>query len=72
MGRLSQRLESACVFCGSSDEADPEFLGAARSVGAVHGGLNLYNNGFAAGIVAAVLVPIILAIRSRNNQEQGT
>lgn len=33
MGRLSQRLESACVFCGSSDEADPEFLAAARQVG---------------------------------------
>ncbi len=33
MGRLSQRLESACVFCGSSDEADPAFLEAARGVG---------------------------------------
>ncbi len=37
---------------------------AALSVGGVHGGLNLYNNGFAAGIVAAILVPIILAIQS--------
>ncbi|AFL73377.1 DUF1576 domain-containing protein [Thiocystis violascens] len=36
----------------------------ALSVGVVHGGLNLYNNGFAAGIVAAVLVPIIVAIQS--------
>ncbi|PZQ62357.1 MAG: TIGR00730 family Rossman fold protein [Phenylobacterium zucineum] len=33
MGRLSQRLESACVFCGSSDEADPGFLDAARVIG---------------------------------------
>lgn len=33
------------------------------SVGVLHGGLNLYNNGFAAGIVAAVLVPIIQAFR---------
>ncbi|MEW5687850.1 MAG: TIGR00730 family Rossman fold protein [Pseudomonadota bacterium] len=33
MGRLSQRLESACVFCGSSDEADPEFLDAASFIG---------------------------------------
>ena len=33
MGRLSQRLESACVFCGSSDEADPVFLAAARTIG---------------------------------------
>ncbi len=36
---------------------------AAQSVGALHAGLNLYNNGFAAGIVAAVLVPVIIAIR---------
>ncbi len=32
---------------------------AAQSVGVLHGGLNLYNNGFAAGIVATTLVPII-------------
>jgi hypothetical protein len=36
---------------------------AATSVGTLHAGLNLYNNGFAAGIVAAVLVPVIIAIR---------
>ncbi|MEX1316789.1 MAG: DUF1576 domain-containing protein, partial [Synechococcaceae cyanobacterium] len=35
---------------------------AALSVGSVHGGLNLYNNGFASGIVASVLVPVIIAI----------
>jgi hypothetical protein len=44
---------------------------AALSVGAVHGGLNLYNNGFAAGIVAAVLVPVIMAIRSGRKSEAG-
>lgn len=33
------------------------------NVGVLHGGINLYNNGFAAGIVAAVLVPIIEALR---------
>ncbi|MCW5760899.1 MAG: TIGR00730 family Rossman fold protein [Phenylobacterium sp.] len=33
MRRQSQRLESACVFCGSSDAADPEFLAAAATVG---------------------------------------
>jgi len=38
---------------------------AAVSVGSLHAGLNLYNNGFAAGIVAAVLVPVIIAIRGR-------
>ena len=35
----------------------------AQSVGQVHGGLVLYNNGFAAGLVAAVLVPVILALQ---------
>jgi hypothetical protein len=34
-----------------------------RNVGVLHGGLNLYNNGLAAGIVAAILVPIIEAFR---------
>lgn len=29
----------------------------------LHGGLNLYNNGFAGGIVAAIMVPIINAIK---------
>jgi hypothetical protein len=37
---------------------------AALTVGPLHAGLNLYNNGFAAGIVASVLVPVIIAIRS--------
>lgn len=32
-------------------------------VGGITGGLNLYNNGFAAGFVALVLVPVILAFR---------
>ncbi len=36
---------------------------ASRSVGYHHAGLNLYNNGFAAGLVAAVLVPVIVATR---------
>lgn len=42
---------------------------AALTVGPVHAGLNLYNNGFAAGIVASVLVPVIIAIRSRTAPE---
>ncbi len=37
---------------------------AALTVGPLHAGLNLYNNGFAAGIVASVLVPVILAVRA--------
>lgn len=33
MGREIRRLESACVFCGSSDDADPAFLAAATALG---------------------------------------
>lgn len=45
---------------------------AALSVGSVHGGLNLYNNGFAAGIVAAILAPVIIAIQSRKGTIDGS
>jgi len=41
---------------------------AALSVGSLHAGLNLYNNGFAAGIVAAVLVPVIIAIQGKRGE----
>ena len=34
------------------------------SVGLLHGGLNLYNNGFSGGFVAATLVPIFEAIKN--------
>jgi len=33
------------------------------NVGVLHGGLNLYNNGFSAGFVAAFMVPILNAFR---------
>jgi hypothetical protein len=39
-------------------------VSAAQTVGVLHGGLNLYNNGFAAGFVAAILAPVVLALRS--------
>ena len=45
---------------------------AALSVGSVHGGLNLYNNGFAAGIVASILAPVIIAIQSRSGAGEAT
>lgn len=35
-----------------------------------HGGLNLYNNGFAAGIVATTLVPVILALEAIRDPRQ--
>ena len=37
----------------------------ALNVGILYNGTNLYNNGFAGGIVAIFLVPIILAIKDR-------
>ncbi len=45
---------------------------AALSVGSVHGGLNLYNNGFAAGIVASILAPVIIAIQSRKGPVEAS
>lgn len=39
-----------------------------QSIGVVHGGLNLYNNGFSAGIVAGVLLPIIRTLIDRKNK----
>ena len=44
----------------------------AQSVGQVHGGLVLYNNGFAAGLVAAILVPVILSLRPAAEAEDAT
>ncbi len=41
----------------------------AQSVGHLHGGLVLYNNGFAAGLVAAILVPVIIALRASGDNE---
>ena len=38
-------------------------LSVVMNVGGVHGGINLYNNGFAGGFVAAILVPIIDAFK---------
>lgn len=43
----------------------------ALTVGPVHAGLNLYNNGFAAGLVAAVLVPVIISIQEITKPQTG-
>ena len=42
------------------------------NVGGLHGWMNLYNNGFAAGLVCIVLVPLIEAIRNHNTTERRT
>ena len=45
-------------------------LSVVQSIGIVHGGLNLYNNGFSAGIVAAFIVPIIDMIIHKKNKNK--
>lgn len=39
-----------------------------RSIGIIHGGMNLYNNGFSAGIVAGFLLPIIDIFSNQSSQ----
>lgn len=43
----------------------------AMNVGIVYGGMNLYNNGFAGGIVAIFLVPVVLSIRDKRARARG-
>ncbi|MFA9422042.1 MAG: DUF1576 domain-containing protein [Sedimentibacter sp.] len=38
-------------------------LSVVMNVGVIHGGINLYNNGFAGGIVASVLFPVFEALK---------
>lgn len=40
-------------------------------VGVVYGGMNLYNNGFAGGIVAMFLVPVIQSVLDRRARARG-
>lgn len=44
----------------------------ALNIGAIHAGMNLYNNGFAGGFVAAFLVPVIQSIIDRRARARGT
>lgn len=43
----------------------------ALNVGIVYGGMNLYNNGFAGGIVAIFLVPVIQSFKDRRARARG-
>ncbi len=43
----------------------------ALNIGIVYGGMNLYNNGFAGGIVAIFLVPVIQSIQDRRARARG-
>lgn len=40
-------------------------LSVVTSTGALHGGMNLYNNGFSAGIVAGFMLPILRTLNER-------
>lgn len=40
-------------------------MGISSNVGIVHGGVNLYNNGFAGGFVAGIMIPIIQAFEKK-------
>lgn len=43
----------------------------ALNVGIVYGGMNLYNNGFAGGIVAIFMVPVIRSVLDRRARAKG-
>ena len=45
-------------------------LSLATSAAHLHGGMNLYNNGFTGGLVAMVLLPIIRAMRCRKERNR--
>jgi uncharacterized protein (TIGR00730 family) len=51
----AESLESVCVFCGSSDAADPAFLAAAKQLGAVlaTNNLKLVYGGGGVGLMGA-------------------
>jgi len=46
-------------------------MAVVMNVGYLHGGMNLYNNGFSGGFVAAILVPVLDSLKiSSNNWEE--
>jgi uncharacterized protein (TIGR00730 family) len=55
MARAAEGLKSICVFCGSSDAADPAFLRAAEDLGVAlaQAGLRLVYGGGGVGLMGA-------------------
>lgn len=45
-------------------------LSLVQNIGIIHGGLNLYNNGFSAGIVAGFMLPIINTVRANRENRR--
>jgi len=46
-------------------------LSVATNIGMFHGGMNLYNNGLAAGFVAMLLLPVIRAFETRREKKKA-
>jgi hypothetical protein len=55
MADAARHLDSVCVFCGSSDAADPAFLAAAKTLGQglAEAGLRLVYGGGGVGLMGA-------------------
>ena len=77
MSNLFNQLPFAALFGTSLAPVAGEFgviggivvgflhLSLVMSVGALHGGMNLYNNGFSAGIIATLMVPVLSVFKRR-------
>ena len=40
-------------------------------IGVLYAGMNLYNNGFAGGVIAIFMVPVMQAVRDRRAKAKG-
>lgn len=47
-------------------------LSTTMNVGVIHGGTNLYNNGFAGGIVSIIMVSVLVDMKNRKKQTKKT
>ena len=66
--RHHARADRRALRLALGDRRPASCMRRRRKPSALHAGLNLYNNGFAAGIVAPMLVPVIIAIRARSEK----
>ena len=73
MGLFGTCLAPVAGYCGWPFGFLAGFIHAAmvNNVAFLHGGLNLYNNGFSGGFVAAVLVPVFDIFLKRKERPQG-
>lgn len=80
-GLSSPSMELAILFCTALAPIAGQFgwhvgivtgflhVAVCMNIGGVHGGMNLYSNGFAAGFVAVIMLPIIKAFRKGDTHE---